>query len=173
MRQHDAGAADANARRRRRDRRHQHFGRRADDAVAVVMLGYPVAVVSERFAVPRELERFADRDRSARRLPRPSTDRAPRASRHGVEASSSSSPARDRSCRRRRARRTRSTRAGDRPRRQDVVDAPADVALAHVAPRRPPREQPRRCRDQRAADIDEVRRRAGGRTARAPRAAGR
>ena len=25
--------------------------------------------------------------------------------------------------------------------RQDVIDAPADVALAHVAPRRPPREQ--------------------------------
>ena len=47
--------------RRRRDGRHQHFRRGADDAVAVVVLGHPVAVVAERVAMPRERERLADR----------------------------------------------------------------------------------------------------------------
>src|SRR6185312_17336269 len=44
----------------------------------------------------------------------------------------------------------------DRLRREDVVDPPADVALAHVPPRRPPGEERFVTRVQRAADIDEM-----------------
>jgi len=44
----------------------------------------------------------------------------------------------------------------DRPRREDVVDPPADVALAHVPPRRPPGEERFVTRLERAADIDEM-----------------
>ena len=33
-----------------------------DDAVAVVMLRHPVAMVSQRFAVPGEIQRFPNRD---------------------------------------------------------------------------------------------------------------
>ena len=45
---------------------------------------------------------------------------------------------------------------GDRFRRKDVVDSPADVALAHVAPGRPPGEHTCVVRVERAADIDRV-----------------
>ena len=61
VRKHHARAADADAARRRRDGRHQYLGRGADDAVAVVMLGHPVAVIAERVAVPRVRKRLADR----------------------------------------------------------------------------------------------------------------
>ena len=60
VRQHHAGAADANAGRGRGDRRHQHFRCGADDAAAVVMFGHPVAVVAERVAQARQRERFAN-----------------------------------------------------------------------------------------------------------------
>jgi hypothetical protein len=59
VRQHDARAADTNARRRRRDGRHQYLGGRSHNAVIVVMLRNPVAVVAERFAMPRERETVA------------------------------------------------------------------------------------------------------------------
>src|SRR6266446_6742543 len=45
---------------------------------------------------------------------------------------------------------------GDRARREDVVDAPADVALAHVAPRWPPGEQALIVEVERARDVDQV-----------------
>ena len=70
VRQHHARAADADALRRRRDRRHQHLGRGADDAVAVVMLGHPVAVIAQRIAMARQRQRLADRIRL-----RPAVDR--------------------------------------------------------------------------------------------------
>src|SRR5262245_19764777 len=52
-------------------------------------------------------------------------------------------------------------RAGGRPARerlarQDVVDAPSDVALAEVAPRRPPREEAVVGRVQRAAEVHQA-----------------
>ena len=53
--------------------------------------------------------------------------------------------------------RRRSARLVDeRAVRGDVVEAPADVALAHVAPRRPPREQPIVVGIDVAADVDEA-----------------
>ena len=62
MRQHHAGAADADARRGGGNRRHQHLRRGADDIAGVVMLGKPIAVVTERVAMFRERQRFAYRD---------------------------------------------------------------------------------------------------------------
>src|SRR5688572_21770543 len=44
----------------------------------------------------------------------------------------------------------------DRLRREHVIDAPSYVAAAHVAPRRPPREQPLVVGVERAADVDEM-----------------
>ena len=44
---------------------------------------------------------------------------------------------------------------GNRARRKDVVDAPADVPLPHVAPRRPPGEQARIVGVERARDVDQ------------------
>ena len=62
MREHDARATDADAPCRCRDSGHQDFRRGADDAVAVVMLRDPVALIAELVAQPRERERLADRD---------------------------------------------------------------------------------------------------------------
>src|SRR5712692_6558453 len=45
---------------------------------------------------------------------------------------------------------------GDRRRGEDVVEAPADVALAQVAPRRPPGEEVRIVRVEGAADVDQM-----------------
>src|SRR6266542_6926635 len=45
---------------------------------------------------------------------------------------------------------------GDRLRREDVVDPPADIALAHVAPWRPPREKALVGGIERATDVDEM-----------------
>ena len=56
MRQHHAGTADTNALRGGGNGCHQHLRRGANDAVAVVMLGYPVAVVTERVAMARQGE---------------------------------------------------------------------------------------------------------------------
>ncbi len=58
-----------------------------------------------------------------------------------LTSQTSPSPARDRSCRRPSAPGTRSRCAASGARRQHVVEPPADVARAHLAPRRPPREQ--------------------------------
>src|SRR5262245_42958863 len=44
----------------------------------------------------------------------------------------------------------------DRGRGEYVVDAPADVPLAQVAPRRPPREESRVVRIERPADVDQA-----------------
>src|SRR5437763_1455468 len=44
----------------------------------------------------------------------------------------------------------------DRRRGEDVIDPPSDVALAHVAPRRPPGEQVLFVGRQRAADVDQM-----------------
>ncbi len=54
--------------------------------------------------------------------------------------------ARDRWCRIRASTRSATPRR-QRAAREHVVEPPADVALAHVPPRRPPGEQARRCRD--------------------------
>ena len=50
----------------------------------------------------------------------------------------------------------RCARRGERRRGQHVVDAPADVALLHVAPRRPPGEQLVVVRVERPADVDQA-----------------
>ena len=61
VRQHDAGAADADALGRGGDRGDQDLRRGADDGVVVVMLGHPEAVVAQRLAVLGERDRVADR----------------------------------------------------------------------------------------------------------------
>ena len=61
VRQHHAGAAYPDALGGRADRGDQDFGRGADDAVAVVVLGHPVAVVAQLVAMLRELDALADR----------------------------------------------------------------------------------------------------------------
>src|SRR3954470_2154694 len=45
---------------------------------------------------------------------------------------------------------------GERLAREHVIEPPPDVALAHVAPRRPPGEQPIIVRIDRAADVDQA-----------------
>ena len=60
VRQHDAGAADADARGGRRDRRHHDLGRGADDGGEAVVLADPEAVIAERLAVRRQRDRVAD-----------------------------------------------------------------------------------------------------------------
>ena len=67
-------------------------------------------------------------------------------------------PARGRSCRRPSAPGTSGARSASGGAREHVVEAPADVALPHVPPRRPPGEQPVVVRD-----------RARGRRRRGPR----
>ncbi len=61
VRQHHAGAADADARGARRYSRHQDLGRRADDRRQAVVLADPEARVAEALAVLREIEGVADR----------------------------------------------------------------------------------------------------------------
>ena len=61
VRQHHAGAADADAFGARRDRGHQDLGRAADDRRQAVVLAEPEARVAEALAVLREVERVADR----------------------------------------------------------------------------------------------------------------
>ena len=51
VRQHDAGAADADRRRARRDRRHQDLGRAADDRRQAVVLADPEARIAEPLAM--------------------------------------------------------------------------------------------------------------------------
>src|SRR4051812_18697101 len=46
--------------------------------------------------------------------------------------------------------------AGERLAGQHVIESPADVALPHVAPRRPPGEQALVVRIERPADIDQA-----------------
>src|SRR5436305_3006529 len=52
--------------------------------------------------------------------------------------------------------RTRRRPCGERFARKDMIEAPADVALAHLPPRRPPGEHPVVVRIQRASDVDEA-----------------
>ena len=61
VRQHDAGAADTDARRGGGDRRHEYLGRGADDTTGVVVLRYPVAMVTQRVAMAREIQGLTDR----------------------------------------------------------------------------------------------------------------
>ena len=61
VRQHDAGAADADRRRARGDRRHEDLGRAADDRRQAVVLAQPEARVAEPLAVLGERQRVADR----------------------------------------------------------------------------------------------------------------
>jgi hypothetical protein len=61
VRQHDAGAADADAPGARRDRGHQDLGRAAHDGGQAVVFAEPEAVVAERFAVFGQAERVANR----------------------------------------------------------------------------------------------------------------
>ena len=61
MRQHDASAADADPRRGGRDRRHEYLGRGADDTAGVMVLRDPVAMITQRVAMPGEFERLTDR----------------------------------------------------------------------------------------------------------------
>src|SRR5204863_10022068 len=61
VRQHHAGAADADARRARRDRGHQHLGRAADDGRQAVVFADPEAAVAEALAMLGQVERVADR----------------------------------------------------------------------------------------------------------------
>ena len=60
VRQHDARAADTDTRRGGRDRSHEHFGRRADDAPGVVVFRNPVAMITQRVAVPGDFESFTN-----------------------------------------------------------------------------------------------------------------
>ena len=82
-------------------------------------------------------------------------------------------PARDRSCRSRVQHGAASPAIDDRLAREDVVEPPADVALPHVPPRRPPGEQSVVVGIERAADVDQAAADDAARSARAPRAAGR
>src|SRR5437764_1276271 len=52
--------------------------------------------------------------------------------------------------------RTRRRASGERFGREHVIEPPPDVALAHVAPRRPPCEEPIVVGIERAADVDET-----------------
>ncbi len=61
MREHDAGAAEADARRPRRDGRQKNLRRCADDRIVVVMFRDPETIVSEFFRVLREGQRLLDR----------------------------------------------------------------------------------------------------------------
>ena len=81
VRQHDAGAADADALGDGGDGRHQDLGRGADDGVVAVMLGDPEAVVAQRLAVLGERDRVADRHARAGVRRRRSTGRALRGAR--------------------------------------------------------------------------------------------
>jgi hypothetical protein len=57
VRQHHAARADADALRRRGHRRDQHLGRVAGEHRSAVVLGQPVAVVSELVGEPRQVDR--------------------------------------------------------------------------------------------------------------------
>ena len=57
VRKHDPAGADANRVRHARDLADDDLGRRAREPAGVVMLREPVALVTERFRVPREIER--------------------------------------------------------------------------------------------------------------------
>jgi hypothetical protein len=61
VRQHHAGAADADALGARGDRRHQDLGRAADDRRQAVVLAQPEARVAEAIAMLGERHRVADR----------------------------------------------------------------------------------------------------------------
>jgi hypothetical protein len=65
--QHDAARAHADRRGVGRDVAHEHDRRRARDALEVVVLGDPVAVIAEPLRVPREIPRGRERlrERSA------------------------------------------------------------------------------------------------------------
>ena len=65
-------------------------------------------------------------------------------------------PARDRWCRSSFCTGHAVARRGERLAGEHVVEPPADVALAHVAPRRPPREQAVVVGIERAADVDQA-----------------
>jgi hypothetical protein len=60
VRQHDPGAADADAIGRSRDCRHHDLGGGAHDRGMVVMLGDPEALVTQRLAMLRERYGVAD-----------------------------------------------------------------------------------------------------------------
>ena len=66
VREHHAAAADADPLGGRRDRPDQHLGRRAREHRAAVVLGDPVAVVSQAVGVAGEVERVGERVRSGR-----------------------------------------------------------------------------------------------------------
>src|SRR5436190_4017340 len=57
---HYSCAADANASSDRRDRRHENLRRGADDTCTVVMLRYPITMVTEGVAELRQRERFSN-----------------------------------------------------------------------------------------------------------------
>ena len=85
VRQHHAGAADADARRARGDRRHQDLGRRADDRRQAMVLAQPEARVAEALAV-------LGQRRACRGSPRLRCCRRARPTGRGRRASSSSQP---------------------------------------------------------------------------------
>ena len=66
VRQHDAAAADADARRRGGDRADQRLGARAGEHRRAVMFGDPVAMVAARVGAPREVDAVAQRLRAGR-----------------------------------------------------------------------------------------------------------
>jgi len=59
--QHDAASAYPNAGRSGGNVRERHRGRRTRDAWQIVVLGHPLAPVSESFDRAREVERVAQR----------------------------------------------------------------------------------------------------------------
>jgi hypothetical protein len=61
VRQHHAGAADADAPSARGDRGHQDLGRTADDGGQAVVLAEPEAFIAERLAMLGKHQRVADR----------------------------------------------------------------------------------------------------------------
>ena len=61
VRQHHAGAADADRRRARGDRRHQDLGRAADDRRQAMVLAQPEARIAEPLAMLGERDGVADR----------------------------------------------------------------------------------------------------------------
>jgi hypothetical protein len=68
VRQHDAAGADPDIVRAGRDMGERHRGRRAGNSRQVVVLGHPVALVTERLDMPREVERVAVATDRHRRL---------------------------------------------------------------------------------------------------------
>ena len=68
VRQHDAAAPHAQAGGRGRDRADQHLGARAGQHGCAVVLGDPVAVISELVGPAREIDRVAERVPAGRAL---------------------------------------------------------------------------------------------------------